>query len=433
MIGELELFRVLETRDAYLKYRDHVDDYAVSPHGEHLLHVIDRWYKQDPPPSKVDWRELATFVRLYMRKDFNGDVLGILDEIMSTLATTAAGTVTPDLSKKVVEHFEKVGRIQRVSNAVLGVLGNDPSVSEADVEAAVRDYIHHLDGSTSTTMVDGGLLNIESLEEMDRVTSSTGGLSWRLSDLNKSIGPLRRGDFVILGARPETGKTSFVCDQLTHFAAQVPPEDRMFIFNNEEDGMKIMSRLVQTALNKSASEVASMPTADKNEAYKKAINATSLIKIGIYDDADITINDVERVCATLHPYVIVLNVIDEIKGFEKQTNEVERLTKLGAWCRHVAKRYNTAVIGVVQADTSAEGQKWIHQGQLYGSKTKLPSAADVIITIGKTHDVAEVDERFIHLPKNKMPTIAGMDKRLKHGYFNVKFDSETGRFVSRSS
>ena len=433
MIGEMELFRILSTRDNYLKFRDYIDEYALSTQGDSLLSIIDRWYAQDPAPAQIEWRELATFMRLSMRREFSSDVLGLLDSIMENLSRTSTHATTPDITSKVIEHFSKVGMLHRIAANVQGVLGNDPSISEKDVEAAVRDYIHHLDGSTASTMTDGGLITIASLDEMDRVTTSTGGLAWRLEDLNRAVGPLRRGDFILLGARPETGKTSFVCDQLTHFASQIPKEDRLFIFNNEEDGMKIMSRLVQTALNKSASDVAAMPVADKNEAYKVAINADSLIKIGIYDDADISINDVERVCATLHPHVIVLNVIDEIKGFEKQMNEVERLTKLGAWCRHVAKKYNTAVIGVVQADTSAEGQKWIHQGQLYGSKTKLPGAADVIITMGKTHDVAENDIRFIHLPKNKMPTIKGMDRKLKHGYFNVEFDSETGRFTSRKA
>jgi replicative DNA helicase len=429
MIGEMELFRVLQTRDEYLKYRDHIDAYALSDYGDHLLRLIDAWYSQSPTPDKIDWRELATYMHLNLRRTFTPDIIAILDTLLEQLSSTSGSSAA--LTASVVEHFRKRSMLHKMAATVQGLLGSDPSVDDKDVEAAVRDYIHYLEGSTSTSTAESGFISLTSLEDMDRVITSAGGLDWRLDDLNRSVGPLRRGDFILLGARPETGKTSFVCDQLTYFAKQVPENERLFIFNNEEDGMKIMSRLVQTALSKSASEVAAMPVADKEAQYKTAINATSLIKIGIYDDTDITINDVERVCSTLHPRVIVLNVIDEIKGFDKTLNEVERLTKLGAWCRHVAKKYNTTVIGIVQADTTAEGQKWIHQGQLYGSKTKLPSAADVIITIGKTHDVSENDVRFLHLPKNKMPTIKGMDKRLKHGYFHVDFDSETGRFSSR--
>ena len=46
------------------------------------------------------------------------------------------------------------------------------------------------------------------------------GLRWRLQTLNKMLGSLRKGDFGFIFARPETGKTTFLTSEITHFAIQ---------------------------------------------------------------------------------------------------------------------------------------------------------------------------------------------------------------------
>ena len=88
-------------------------------------------------------------------------------------------------------------------------------------------------------------------------------------------------------------------------------------------------------------------------------------------------------------------------------------------------------MSIIQADGSAEGQRWLNQSQLYGSKTGVQGEIDVLLMIGKTEEPGHEEQRFIHVAKNKKPTTGRMDPRVKHGKFIVDFDEERGRYNTR--
>ncbi|MEX5624037.1 hypothetical protein ABFV62_28325, partial [Pseudomonas syringae] len=60
------------------------------------------------------------------------------------------------------------------------------------------------------------------LESLLSKTYDGGGLSFRLSALRKMLGPLRKGNFGFIFARPETGKTTFLASEITHMAEHLP-------------------------------------------------------------------------------------------------------------------------------------------------------------------------------------------------------------------
>lgn len=75
-----------------------------------------------------------------------------------------------------------------------------------------------------------GLNEKEEIHSFDRVTTDlealvdsavkTPGLRWRLNCLNVSLGSLRKGDFGFIFARPETGKTTFLCSEGSYMLSQ---------------------------------------------------------------------------------------------------------------------------------------------------------------------------------------------------------------------
>ena len=71
---------------------------------------------------------------------------------------------------------------------------------------------------------------------------------WKFNeDLNKSVGPIRDGDLVIVAKRPEVGGTSFLASELTFMFEQMGDKNAI-IFNNEEAPDKIYTRLISAAL-----------------------------------------------------------------------------------------------------------------------------------------------------------------------------------------
>ena len=49
---------------------------------------------------------------------------------------------------------------------------------------------------------------------VDRISSS--GYEWRMDCLNRSLGPLRTGNFLIVAARVEVGKTTFLASEISY-------------------------------------------------------------------------------------------------------------------------------------------------------------------------------------------------------------------------
>ena len=109
-------------------------------------------------------------------------------------------------------------------------------------------------GPTSNVVEPSRLDIVQLMKEQQK-----SGLYWRLEDLNKSIGPLRKGDFVVIGKRPEVGGTSLTLSELTHMFEQ-SDGDAVF-FNNEEAELKVYKRIMHAALGISEREIAADPAA----------------------------------------------------------------------------------------------------------------------------------------------------------------------------
>ncbi|MCL5460081.1 hypothetical protein M3M33_15700, partial [Loigolactobacillus coryniformis] len=83
---------------------------------------------------------------------------------------------------------------------------------------------------------------------------------------------------------------------------------------------------------------------------------------------------IEDLCSKYSPSLVVIDQIDKVKGF---TGDREDL-KLGAiyqWARELAKTH-CPVIGVCQADGTAEGVKWLNMGHVTSAKTTKQAEAD---------------------------------------------------------
>jgi replicative DNA helicase len=98
----------------------------------------------------------------------------------------------------------------------------------------------------------------DDLFEIEKHTVKSPGLRWRLHCLNRSLGPLREGDFGFVFARPESGKTTFLADQITNFAEQATRP--IIWFNNEEQGEKVRLRTFQASLGLTSDELWSNKT-----------------------------------------------------------------------------------------------------------------------------------------------------------------------------
>lgn len=245
------------------------------------------------------------------------------------------------------------------------------------------------------------------------------GLRWRLNILNKSLGSLRKGDFGFIFARPETGKTTFLTSEVSHMALQC---NKVLWINNEEQGDKVMFRVYQAVLGANKQQILKYP-----HAAQQKFDAQVGGKIRMIDDAGISKNAVENLCEQVKPDLIVIDQIDKIKGFNADREDLT-LGKIYIWGRELAKLH-APVIGVCQADGTAEGVQWLHMGHVANAKTSKQAEADWIMGIGVRSDQGFENVRYLNICKNKLTGDEDSDEFLRHGKLEVVIEPEIARYA----
>jgi len=259
----------------------------------------------------------------------------------------------------------------------------------------------------------------DNLDELYQQTIATPGLRWRLGTLNRMLGSIRRGDFGFVFARPETGKTTFLASEVSNFAGQT--ERPIIWVNNEEQGTKVMTRLYQATLGLSIDELMMDRRASQQEYGRLTRNS-----IKLFDDASVYKRQLEDLCEKYQPALVVIDQIDKIKGFDGDREDL-RLGKTYQWARELAKTY-CPVIGVCQADGTAEGVKWLNMGHVTSAKTSKQAEADFIIGIGKTGEQGRELTRYINISKNKLTGDPDTVPELRHGFCEVIIDPIRARY-----
>jgi replicative DNA helicase len=263
-------------------------------------------------------------------------------------------------------------------------------------------------------------------DDLDHLLDSTvgsPGLRWRLNCLNKSLGSLRKGNFGFLFARPETGKTTFLASEVTFMIEQLKEGDGPVIwFNNEQVGEEVLLRLYQAYFGITLEQL------EANRPKWKQLWRDGPGKFfRLVDEANITKAYVERMCKALKPSLIIFDQIDKIKGFAADREDL----KLGAiyiWARELAKQY-CPVIGVCQADGSAENVKWLTMEHVANAKTSKQAEADWILGIGAIHAEGAQYTRYLSISKNKLLGDTDSIPDLRHGRFETFIEPQIARYT----
>jgi len=227
------------------------------------------------------------------------------------------------------------------------------------------------------------------------------GLSWRLAAINEKMRGLRAGDFGIIAARPDQGKTTLLSSEVTHMAGQLQDEENVLWLNNEGPGSRIRIRLYQSALNATIQELSTMSKDGVLEdLYKAAVGRPD--KIRVFDVHGMNTTQVEQILIRNRPGIVVYDMIDNIRGFGNMARTDLVLEEMYKWGRELGVKYNCAGIATSQASVDAEGLQYPKQSMLKDSKTGKQGACDFIMFAGASGSPNLSRSRFIGVPKNKL-------------------------------
>jgi hypothetical protein len=381
---ELGIFKSFLEKNTYLKYRNYLKEENVSKDLRPLLASIDYYWKNyDAPPAILDIENIL--VTIGAKKTIGS---------LRAMADSAHTGTTQEL----LESLRKQRLLEEI--AIKAVEASEGRVSHDTLTPLFKELVEAPRGLEIDFITD------DISEILNQVVKKE-GLRWRLKSLNQSLGSLRKGDFGFVFARPETGKTTFLASEVSHMAFTGGLLGPILWLNNEEQGMKVKLRIAQACLRKTISQLLSDPGRAK---------ADYLAKIGdrlkVYDSAIISRSVVERMCQQLNPSLIVIDQIDKITGFKEDRTDLE-MGAIYQWARELAKEY-CPVIGVCQADGTAEGQQWLTMSHVVNAKTAKQAEADFIIGIGKSTQSGFEFHRYLNISKNKLIGDVDTDPAYRH-------------------
>lgn len=406
---EAQVLRLMETRDGFNRYYHMVEPKHLGYEGRALFVELPLYY-QNLSVGTVDWMEYSTWYKITRAP------AGKPLEVHERICKLAAGECANDPS--VLSSLSLRAFATELADTALRLSENDPTASVEEIMRLVSSY--------ETRRAENSSICLESdMDDLVETLNPQGGLSWRLRELNLSAGPIRQGDLMCLGARPEAGKTSFLASEVTWMASQLPKDKFVVWFNNEESGNRVKLRLVQAALGWKREQILVDPARAK-EKYIQMVGDWN--RIVIIDSADITIRKVESAVRQYPPGLIVFDQLRKVRAFGKaERSDVQRLALLYGYARSLAKRY-APVLTVHQAGGDAANSLYPEAHMLEGCRTEIQGELDLQIMMGRTEEVGKEMARGLHLVKNKLPSPG--DEALRHSKWLVYINSEIARFES---
>lgn len=406
---EKALLKVLEDKSNFSRFSGHLKN--LSPHTSTIVKDMGEYFDTH---DDLDWSDFDSWFFQVKHPSMKPEQADVYRTVFAELETMQPSHT----AEQIAEVLRERAVFSEVGEKALGIAegsGDDPQ----DIYDLIEDYKKN---STVLTALQEQEVTHDFEELANSIMTNASGLEWRLEELNLSVGPIGKGDLILVAARPEVGKTTFLTSEISYFLTQTDKE--VIWFANEEAGTKVRWRIIQAITGLTTKDILS----DKAEALR-LYKAGGGERVRLIDKKEFLIHDVERILSSTDTGLLVYDQLRFFRGFENTGTDVERLKHLYRKARAFAEYAPS--IAVHQARGDAEGQLYLTQHQLEGTQTEVQGAVDVMIMIGKTHD-PNVDEsiRGLSVAKNKLTGGARTDPTLRHGKFEVCIDAEIARYYS---
>ena len=243
-------------------------------------------------------------------------------------------------------------------------------------------------------------------DDLDTILAATALESrwaFNIPSLARRVEGVSGGHLIVVGARPNTGKTSFHASLIAADGGFAHQGAKCVILCNEEAYTRVASRYVSASANMTMKEVR------ENQALARKRYQPVRENVMFKESTGKTMSWVESVVKQEKPDVVVLDMGDKFADMKSERSDII-LKAAAIHARNIAKQYDCCVIWMSQLSAEAEGKADLNQSMMEGSKTGKAAEADLMLLIGKTQQVEGEDEdpvRYLNLAKNKLNGFQG--------------------------
>ena len=306
---------------------------------------------------------------------------------------------------------------QQVVGEDIANLGFDYVNGDKNSLEPLRDLLERYgDDFTPDLRIEWDDIEIDTLLNMNDLESQW---SFNVPSLTRKIEGVNAGHLIEVGARPNTGKTSFHASLIAAPNGFAHQGAKCVILCNEEASHRVGARYLTAATGMTIQEVKANPTRarDAYEPVKKNIK--------IKDASNRDMAWVESVCKSYKPDIVILDMGDKFARTGGFARPDEALKANAIYARQIAKSHNCAIFYMSQLSADAEGKVLLNQSMMEGSRTGKAAEADLMVLIAKNPVVdgqeEEDTQRHLNVVKNKL---SGW-----HGVVHCELEYKTARYT----
>tara|TARA_X000001388_G_scaffold23148_1_gene15757 strand:- start:439 stop:1662 length:1224 start_codon:yes stop_codon:yes gene_type:complete len=242
--------------------------------------------------------------------------------------------------------------------------------------------------------------------------------SFNVPALTRQIDGINSGHLIEVGARPNTGKTSFHASMIAGPDGLAKQGASCIILCNEEGSHRVGARYLTASTGMTMKEIRLEPSRARD------LYAPVKENIKIKDATGRDMSWVESVCKSYKPDIVVLDMGDKFARTGGFARTDEALKANAVHARMIAKEHKCAMFYMSQLSADAEGKVLLNQSMMEGSRTGKAAEADLMILIAKNpprqDDVEEDLQRHLNVVKNKL---TGW-----HGVVHCNLNYKVGRY-----
>jgi len=241
---------------------------------------------------------------------------------------------------------------------------------------------------------------------------------FNIPTLTRKIEGVNEGHLIEIGARPNTGKTSFHASLVAGPNGFAQQGAKCIVLCNEEGSHRVGARYLTAATGMTMQEIKGNPSKARD------IYSTISSNIKIKDSTSRDMAWVESVCKSYKPDVVILDMGDKFARTQGFARADEALKANAIHARQIAKQHECAIFYMSQLSADAENKVVLNQAMMEGSRTGKAAEADLMILIAKNPPVEGQEEedtqRHLNVVKNKL---SGW-----HGIVHCELNYRTARY-----
>ena len=360
-------------------------------------------------------------------------------EYLITLRDSVPSTANIEMYAKIVEEQFFLRTLIQTSQDII----NQASSGEADAstlldsaEQRIYDIRQGKDVNgprkLSDVIVNGVYDRLDKLtgEDKDKYKAIPSGFGM----LDKYITGLNKSDFILIGARPAMGKTSFALNLAQNVA--VNAGKKCVFFSLEMTKEQLAERLLAS---KAGIPSQKLRTGElSKEEWVRLGNATGeFMQTELYldDSSNTTVPEIKsKVRRLKNVDIIIIDYLGLIQSAVRKENRVQEVSEITRNLKMLAKDLNIPVVCCAQLSRGTEGRGKSHRPQLSDLRESgsIEQDADIVMFLYREdYYRAEADEdKQDDIDANLTELIVAKNRHGAVGTIEMTFDKEFTRFRS---